>query len=221
MSSPSAAAILGSVLSSVLVAGAVQAAVMVDNSPAIEAPATADAPTPVENLGGSRSLSRSQERPSRHDPATGVRTVDMLLDLHGTDDKGATTAVGAASRPEALRPRQAASATSALRGLANAPLEPSTEEGSAEAARGKRWNATNAAGGSPSTGTSDSGGEARTSEQGSGYRGDFDGVDLSRSPTRKLLLFLRQHRDWVIVCSVAAALAVLTLRASMLRRRRR
>lgn len=183
-------------------------------TPAVEpqaaAPAAQAAPVPesVSRSGAPGTLGKS----SLPDASIGERNIDLLLDMQG---KGAAVFNG----PETVNglPSQRS------RGAASAPgrlpvQEPSgDDESTSERAeqdvvlRERHWVSTiaanaDAAGHSPSV---------------SSYRGDLDGVDLRRSPFRKLLIFVRDHREWVVAGALAVLLGMMAMGATSRSRRRR
>jgi hypothetical protein len=96
----------------------------------------------------------------------------------------------------------------------------SEDDESSAPTRERRWTgASTEASAGGTTAQASSGGESNVSAS-TGSRGDLHGFDLSRTPARKLLLFLRDNREWVAVAVAALVLGMLTLRASSRRGRR-
>lgn len=152
------------------------------------------------------------------DTATGQKNLDLLLELQG---RGVAVPVGngkeEASKAERRRLAEGSGAGSAgpvtaknllMPNEATEMAEPEHEPGT----EARRW--------SGNLGAQGGGAEAAAGSESSGYKGDLYGVDLRNGPARKLLLLLREYREWVVGAGVAAVLLALATGAASRRRRR-
>jgi len=158
-----------------------------------------------------------QIRPAAAGANTGVRNLDMLLEMQNRGAEGVPAAES--TRQLAPRPRESSAAVGVAAKRDLAPMDDDDE--SSAPTRERRWTAASTEGSAGgSSAQAPSGGESNDSAS-TGYRGDLHGLDLARTPLRKLLLFLRDNREWVGVAVATLVLGMLTLRASSRRGRRR
>lgn len=151
---------------------------------------------------------------------TGHKNLDLLLELQGRTAP-VPTADPRDEASQGARPRQGQDRadSNALRTTPTSLLVPQStlETGQAPAqgepvVEGRRWSGNLA---------SNVAAESAPAGESSGYKGDLYGVDFGNAPLRKMLLLLREYREWVIAAAVATVLLMLASGASTRRRNRR